>query len=261
MWLWWSLWVWPSNASLAASSSQLWIPLWRLLNETSVLHAIIHSVFNYNIVHTVFENHPKCRICGFQFWHFLSFFVLLKWTCLVTLVDRKLHDFKNSPKLTVLAFLIRFCPLKIVNVARFAHNVECDFLRFSTTVRPVRSVGDDARWRCKLWAWLLRWPRRLTSFKSFKTTKSRGRDFNSIFFKKPQKREMEYDQEYPDTVSRREVTKLKIDFRQAMKSFLKSMRSAKKLKKASKHREVNRCMTEFYKLVNLFGVVAARSRR
>ena len=65
---------------------------------------------------------------------------------------------------------------------------------------------------------------------------------------------MEYDQEYPDTVSRREVTKLKIDFRQAMKSFLKSMRSAKKLKKASKHREVNRCMTEFYKLVNLFGV-------
>ena len=36
---------------------------------------------------TLFENHPKCRIWIFQFWHFSSIFVLLKLTCLVTLFD------------------------------------------------------------------------------------------------------------------------------------------------------------------------------
>ena len=50
---------------------------------------------------TVFENHPKCHICDFQFWHFQSIFVLLKVTCLVTLFDRKLQVFKNSLKLTI----------------------------------------------------------------------------------------------------------------------------------------------------------------
>ena len=33
------------------------------------------------------------------FWHFPPIFVLLKVTCLVTLFDRKLQIFKNSPKL------------------------------------------------------------------------------------------------------------------------------------------------------------------
>ena len=50
---------------------------------------------------TLFENHPKCRIWIFQFWHFSSIFVLLKLTCLVTLFDRKLQVFKNPPKLTI----------------------------------------------------------------------------------------------------------------------------------------------------------------
>ena len=47
---------------------------------------------------TVFENYSKCRILIFEFWHFPPIFVLLKLTCLVTLFDRKLHVFKNSPK-------------------------------------------------------------------------------------------------------------------------------------------------------------------
>ena len=37
---------------------------------------------------TVFENYSKCRI--FEFWHFPPIFVLLKLTCLVKLLDRKL---------------------------------------------------------------------------------------------------------------------------------------------------------------------------
>ena len=60
---------------------------------------------------TVVENHPKishlnlqlaknCTIVAFEFWHFPPIFVLLKPTCLVTLFDRKLQVFKNSPKRT-----------------------------------------------------------------------------------------------------------------------------------------------------------------
>ena len=45
--------------------------------------------FNFDF-HTVFENHPKCRIWIFEFWHFPPIFDLLKLTCLVTLFDRKL---------------------------------------------------------------------------------------------------------------------------------------------------------------------------
>ena len=40
--------------------------------------------------------------------------------CLVTLLDRKLQLFKNSPKWTIFGIFN-------VNVACFAHNVECDF--------------------------------------------------------------------------------------------------------------------------------------
>ena len=46
---------------------------------------------------TVFENYSKCRIWIFELWQFPPIFVLLKMTCLVTLFDRKLQDFKNSP--------------------------------------------------------------------------------------------------------------------------------------------------------------------
>ena len=50
---------------------------------------------------SLFENYSKCRIWIFEFWHFPHIFVLLKLTCLVTLFDRKLQVFKNSPKWTI----------------------------------------------------------------------------------------------------------------------------------------------------------------
>ena len=60
----------------------------------------------------------------FQFWHFPPIFVLLKLTCLVTLFDRKLQVFKNSPKLTVFGIFNELLSTQDVNVARFARNVE-----------------------------------------------------------------------------------------------------------------------------------------
>ena len=50
---------------------------------------------------TLFEKYSKCCIWFFPFWHFPPIFVLLKLTCLVTLFDRKLQVFKNSPKWTI----------------------------------------------------------------------------------------------------------------------------------------------------------------
>ena len=38
---------------------------------------------------------------AFEFWHLPPIFVLLKLTCLVTLFDRKLQFFKNSPNWTI----------------------------------------------------------------------------------------------------------------------------------------------------------------
>ena len=69
---------------------------------------------------TVFENHPKRHICDFQFWHFQSIFVLLKVTCLVTLFDRKLQVFKNSPKLTIFGIFNEHLSTQSVNVALLA---------------------------------------------------------------------------------------------------------------------------------------------
>ena len=55
---------------------------------------------------TVFENIIKCLIfiaikTKSRFWHFPLIFVLLKLICLVTLFDRELQVFKNSPKWTI----------------------------------------------------------------------------------------------------------------------------------------------------------------
>ena len=41
---------------------------------------------------------PKMSL---EYWHFPSIFILLKLICLVTLFDRKLQVFKNSPKQTI----------------------------------------------------------------------------------------------------------------------------------------------------------------
>ena len=45
-------------------------------------------------------------------------------TCLVTLFDRKLKVFKNSPKLTIFGIFHQLLSTKHVYVARFARNVE-----------------------------------------------------------------------------------------------------------------------------------------
>ena len=44
----------------------------------------------------------------FLIWHFPTIFVLLKFTCLVALFDRKIQSLKNSPKWAILAFLMNF---------------------------------------------------------------------------------------------------------------------------------------------------------
>ena len=70
----------------------------------------------------------------FDFWHFPPIVVLLKVTCLVTLFDRKLQIFKNSPKWTIFGIFNLLLPIKNVNVARFARDVEWDFFcDFQTT--------------------------------------------------------------------------------------------------------------------------------
>ena len=76
---------------------------------------------------TLFENYSKCRIWIFEFWHFPPIFVILKLTCLVTLFDRKLQFFKNSPKWTILGIFNQVLSTQNVYVARFARNVEWDF--------------------------------------------------------------------------------------------------------------------------------------
>ena len=93
---------------------------------------IFHQFFlNSNIGTLIppksFENYSKCRIWIFEFWHFPPIFVLLKLTCLVTLFDRKLQVFKNSPKWTIFGIFNELLSTQNVNVARFARNVEWDF--------------------------------------------------------------------------------------------------------------------------------------
>ena len=63
----------------------------------------------------------------FQFWRFPPILVLLNVTCLVTLFDRKLQVFKNSPKWTLFGIFNQLLSTQNVNVAPFARNVECDF--------------------------------------------------------------------------------------------------------------------------------------
>ena len=62
-----------------------------------------------------------------QFWHFPPIFVLLNLTRLVTLFDRKLQVFKNSPKWTIFGIFNLLLSTQNVNVARLAPNVEWDF--------------------------------------------------------------------------------------------------------------------------------------
>ena len=77
---------------------------------------------------TVVENHQKCRKLNFLILAFFTTFVLLRLTYLVTLFGRKFQVFKKSPKLTIFGIFNQFLSTQNVNVARFARNVECDFL-------------------------------------------------------------------------------------------------------------------------------------
>ena len=64
----------------------------------------------------------------FQFWHFPQIFVQSKVTPLVTLFDRKLQIFKNSPKWPLFGIFNQLLSTQNGNIARFARNVKCDFL-------------------------------------------------------------------------------------------------------------------------------------
>ena len=55
---------------------------------------------------------------AFEFWHFPPI------TCLVTLFDRKLQVFKNSPKWTIFGIFIQLLSTQNVNVAHFVRIVE-----------------------------------------------------------------------------------------------------------------------------------------
>ena len=75
---------------------------WNYLQSSSAFHLHLCTLFEINL---------KCRIWIwiFKFWHFPTIFVVLKVTCLVTLLFRKLQVFKNSQKCPFLAFLMNFC--------------------------------------------------------------------------------------------------------------------------------------------------------
>ena len=61
-----------------------------------------------------------------EFQHFPPIFVLIKMTCLVTLFDRKLQVFENSPKWTIFGIFNQLLSTQNVNVARFARKMLMD---------------------------------------------------------------------------------------------------------------------------------------
>ena len=61
---------------------------------------------------------------SFEFWHFQPIFTLLKFTCLVTLFDRKLQVFKYWSKCTIFVIFNELLSTQNVNVARFARNLK-----------------------------------------------------------------------------------------------------------------------------------------
>ena len=69
---------------------------------------------------------------AFEFWHFPPIFVLLKVTCLVTLFDRKLQLFKNSPKWTLFGTFKQLLSTQNVNIAWLAMLNETFFCDFQT---------------------------------------------------------------------------------------------------------------------------------
>ena len=105
----------------------------------------MYSVFTIDIVAYAYTHCFKItQNVEFEFWHFPPIFVLLKLTCLVTLIDRKLQVFKNSPKWNIFGIFNQLLATQNVNVARFARNIECDFLGrfFSDTLMSLNLISQ-----------------------------------------------------------------------------------------------------------------------
>ena len=79
--------------------------------------------------------HSACKLLkmshlNFSIWHFPPIFFLIKVTCLVTLFDRSFRFSKSSPKCTIFGISNWLFSTQNINSARFARNVECDFLDY-----------------------------------------------------------------------------------------------------------------------------------
>ena len=86
---------------------------WCIAMQQSTICPENHAKMSYfTTLHIVWKLLKMSHLIFFKFWRFPPIFVLLKLTCLVTLFDHKFKGFKNSPKWSILAFLINFCPIK-----------------------------------------------------------------------------------------------------------------------------------------------------
>ena len=74
------------------------------------------------------NNQNKCRLWLVDWWYFPPIIVLLKLTCLVTLIDCKFKVFNNSSKLKIFDIFNQLLSARKVNIARFTRDVEWDFL-------------------------------------------------------------------------------------------------------------------------------------
>ena len=84
-----------------------------ILSTSFVISSLTHSISKARTRHwenashfaffkssNMLENHSKCPIWIFEFWHFLLIFVQFKLTCLVSLFDRKFFsDFQKLAKM------------------------------------------------------------------------------------------------------------------------------------------------------------------
>ena len=82
------------------------------------------------------SNHPKCLILMFQFWHFSPIIVLLKFTCLVTLFDRKIQVYQKIGEIARLwHFILTFVLSKCKRSSLHSQCWMRLFLWFSNTVK------------------------------------------------------------------------------------------------------------------------------
>ena len=119
------------------SNDDLWTEIWRWWSFLLQAKKGSRSKWAFLFYHACITLFKKYSKFDFNFWRFRLIFVLLKVTCLVTLFDRKLQNFKNSLKLNATFFcdlqtltfdiFNELLSIQNVYVARFARNVEWDF--------------------------------------------------------------------------------------------------------------------------------------